>query len=153
MTAKVIVGMRPEHLPAAGNRRTGPPLAGEVDLVEALGSELEVHFNLDAVRAVAEGAPTEDAEAAVINGEDVAGSPPDTGQGRRQDHLCRPGRGHAVLRPGFGGGHLELADGHDSGGQPVVARRGALPICSEHSVIGMPGMRNGENMLVRAVGE
>jgi multiple sugar transport system ATP-binding protein len=75
---KVIVGMRPEHLPAAGNRRTGPPLVGEVDLVEALGSELEVHFTLDAVQAVAEGAATEDAEAAVINGEDVPRVAPQT---------------------------------------------------------------------------
>ena len=75
---KVIVGMRPEHLPAAGNGRTGPPLAGEVDLVEALGSELEVHFTLDAVHAVAEGAATEDAEAAMINGEGVPRVAPQT---------------------------------------------------------------------------
>src|SRR5579863_3489849 len=41
---KVVVGLRPEHLPAAvngtpGNGTAGPTLAGLVDLVEALGSE------------------------------------------------------------------------------------------------------------------
>jgi multiple sugar transport system ATP-binding protein len=57
----VVVGMRPEHLPAAGDGRTGPILAGDVDLVEALGSELVVHFTLDANRVQAEGAAEEDA--------------------------------------------------------------------------------------------
>ena len=50
----------------------------EVDLVEALSSELEVHFTLDAVQVVAEGAATEDAEAAVIKGEGMPRVAPQT---------------------------------------------------------------------------
>jgi multiple sugar transport system ATP-binding protein len=49
----VVVGIRPESLPAA-NGSEGPGLAAQVDLVEALGSELQVHFSLDAKRVLAE---------------------------------------------------------------------------------------------------
>jgi multiple sugar transport system ATP-binding protein len=49
----VIVGIRPENLPAA-NGPAGPALAAQVELVEALGSELQVHFSLDAKRVLAE---------------------------------------------------------------------------------------------------
>jgi len=56
---EVVVGLRPEHLPAAGSGG-GPCLEGEVDLVEALGSELLVHFSIDAERVVAEGANEEE---------------------------------------------------------------------------------------------
>ena len=52
----VVVGLRPEHLPAEAPDSTGPKLVGEVDLVEALGSELVVHFTIDANRVLAEGA-------------------------------------------------------------------------------------------------
>jgi multiple sugar transport system ATP-binding protein len=75
---KVVVGLRPEHLPVAG--ATGPSVIGTVDLIEALGSELMVHFTTDARRVRAEGAldPTEQA------GEGVArvapGSPVTVGQ-------------------------------------------------------------------------
>jgi multiple sugar transport system ATP-binding protein len=69
---KIIVGLRPEHLPAAGNGATGPHLTGNVDLVEALGSELMVHFTIDARRIRAEGASSEDQEAVVEAGEGVA---------------------------------------------------------------------------------
>ena len=74
----VIVGLRPEHLPAAGHGATGPELAGEVDLVEALGSELVLHFTIDAKRVQAEGAASADAEAATISGEGVARVDPKT---------------------------------------------------------------------------
>src|SRR5580692_5160988 len=47
---KVVLGVRPEHLPAAHDGVTGPTLVGNVDLVEALGSELVVHFTIDAPR-------------------------------------------------------------------------------------------------------
>lgn len=76
----VVVGLRPEHLPAAANGATGPTLTGTVDLIEALCSELVVHFTTDARRVRAEGAmdPTEQA------GEGVArvdpGSPVTVGQ-------------------------------------------------------------------------
>jgi multiple sugar transport system ATP-binding protein len=68
----VVVGLRPEHLPAEAPDSTGPKLAGDVDLVEALGSELVVHFTIDAHRVLAEGAMDKDEAAAVRSGEGVA---------------------------------------------------------------------------------
>jgi multiple sugar transport system ATP-binding protein len=63
----VIVGIRPDHLSDAALRDRDPggaTLEGEVRLVEALGSELMVHFQIEAARV-----RSEDAAAA---GEDVA---------------------------------------------------------------------------------
>ena len=68
----VVVGMRPEHLPAAKPGDTGPTLVGKVDLIEALGSELVVHFTIDANRVIAEGAVDKDEAEAVGEGEGVA---------------------------------------------------------------------------------
>jgi multiple sugar transport system ATP-binding protein len=68
----VVVGLRPEHLPAEAPDSTGPKLVGEVELVEALGSELVVHFTIDAHRVLAEGAVDKDEAAAVKSGEGVA---------------------------------------------------------------------------------
>jgi multiple sugar transport system ATP-binding protein len=68
----VVVGLRPEHLPAEAPDSSGPKLVGEVDLVEALGSELVVHFAIDAHRVMAEGAVDKDEAAAVKSGEGVA---------------------------------------------------------------------------------
>jgi multiple sugar transport system ATP-binding protein len=68
----VVVGMRPEHLRAASPEITGPKLVGEVELVEALGSELVVHFTIDAHRVIAEGALDKDEAAAMQSGEGVA---------------------------------------------------------------------------------
>ncbi len=48
---KVVVGLRPEHLAdaaLASDGGNGAWLEGDVDLVESLGSELLVHFRLDA---------------------------------------------------------------------------------------------------------
>jgi multiple sugar transport system ATP-binding protein len=74
---KIIVGVRPEHLPAAnGNAAAAESaesaLVGNVDLVEALGSELMVHFTIDARTVVAEGAASDDADATARAGEGVA---------------------------------------------------------------------------------
>jgi multiple sugar transport system ATP-binding protein len=69
---KVILGLRPEHLPTAGTGASGPTLVGTVDLVEALGSELVVHFTIDARRVRAEGATSEDEDATAQSGEGVA---------------------------------------------------------------------------------
>jgi multiple sugar transport system ATP-binding protein len=69
---KVILGLRPEHLPAAGNGTVGPALVGTVDLVEALGSELLVHFTIDARRVRAEDATSDDEDATAESGEGVA---------------------------------------------------------------------------------
>ena len=67
----VVVGIRPEHLPVA-NGAPGPTMAGDVDLVEALGSELMVHFTIDARRVRAEGTTSADEEAITESGEGVA---------------------------------------------------------------------------------
>jgi multiple sugar transport system ATP-binding protein len=68
----VTVGLRPENLPAEAPDKTGPKLVGEVNLVEALGSELQVHFTIDADRVLAEGAVDSDEAAAIGRGEGVA---------------------------------------------------------------------------------
>ncbi len=56
----VVIGMRPEHLPA-GDDHSEAPLVADVELVEALGSELQVHFSIDAKRVRGEG-PSEEEE-------------------------------------------------------------------------------------------
>ncbi len=53
---ELAVGLRPEHLPIPLDGETGPTMEGDVGLVEALGSELLVHFRIDAKQVVAEGA-------------------------------------------------------------------------------------------------
>jgi multiple sugar transport system ATP-binding protein len=50
----VVVGVRPEHLSDAalsGAPESGTSLVVDVELIEALGNELQVHFLIDAVRA------------------------------------------------------------------------------------------------------
>jgi multiple sugar transport system ATP-binding protein len=74
----VVIGMRPEHLPTVVPGGRGATLGADVDLVEALGSELVVHFTIDAKRVLAEGAHSADAEAATISGEGVARIDPRT---------------------------------------------------------------------------
>jgi multiple sugar transport system ATP-binding protein len=66
----VIIGIRPESLPAA-NGGASAPLSADVTLVEALGSELQVHFTIDAKRVLAEG-PSEEEEAMTSSGAGVA---------------------------------------------------------------------------------
>ena len=70
--------MRPEHLPATMPDYTGPKLVGDVDLVELLGSELVVHFTIDANRVLAEGAVDHDEATAIKHGEGVARVAPNT---------------------------------------------------------------------------
>ena len=74
----VVAGIRPEHLPAADDGQAGPTLARDVDLVEALGSELMVHFTIDARRVRADGAADPDTEAVTEAGEGVARVNPST---------------------------------------------------------------------------
>ena len=50
----VVIGIRPEHLTPAESQ-SGAVLDSKIDLVEALGSELHVHFAIDATRIQAEG--------------------------------------------------------------------------------------------------
>ena len=73
---KLVAGLRPEHLPAESADSTGPKLVGEVELVEALGSEQVVHFTIDANRVLAEGAVDKDEAAAVKPGREWPGWPP-----------------------------------------------------------------------------
>ena len=75
---KVVLGVRPEHLPAATPGSTGPHLVGNVDLIEALGSELVIHFTIDAPRVQPEGATSADEDATAKAGEGVARVAPDT---------------------------------------------------------------------------
>jgi multiple sugar transport system ATP-binding protein len=62
----VILGIRPEDLLVEGDSipttSDYSPLEGDIELVEALGSELLVHFTTDAHRVEAEGAQEADAE-------------------------------------------------------------------------------------------
>jgi multiple sugar transport system ATP-binding protein len=46
---RLVLGLRPEHLSTAVNDQR-PVLQGDVELVEALGSDLLVHFSIDATR-------------------------------------------------------------------------------------------------------
>ena len=50
----VVIGIRPEHLTLAESH-SGAVLDSKIDLVEALGSELHVHFAIDATRNTAGG--------------------------------------------------------------------------------------------------
>ena len=68
----VVLGVRPEHLSAASGAQAGPVLAADIELVEALGSELVVHFTIDARRVRPEGATDADTEAITEAGEGVA---------------------------------------------------------------------------------
>jgi multiple sugar transport system ATP-binding protein len=68
---QIVAGLRPEHLPFAEAGAVGQIIEGDVDLVEALGSELLVHFSIDAVRVTAEGVQEEDEQMA-SGGEGVA---------------------------------------------------------------------------------
>ena len=108
---KLVVGLRPEHLPAESADSTGPKLVGDVELIEALGSEQVVHFTIDANRVLAEGAVDKDEAAAVKHGEGVARvaakTPVKVG---RQADLRREHRRHEVLRR------------RDRGGYPRVTR-------------------------------
>ncbi len=75
---KVVLGVRPEHLPAAHDGLAGPRLVGTVDLIEALGSELVVHFTIDAPVVRPEGAASDEADATAKAGEGVARVDPTT---------------------------------------------------------------------------
>jgi len=98
----VILGIRPENLSAAGDAG-GPGLRVEVQLVEALGSELQVHFSLDAKRVVPESG---EAEELMTSGAGVARVAPHTsaqagdsmrlGVGVNALHFFDPATGRAI---------------------------------------------------------
>jgi multiple sugar transport system ATP-binding protein len=64
----IVVGIRPEHLPLRDSEQPGwAPFEGDVDLVEALGAELLVHFTTDA-RAIEVGGTKDDEAEALSEG-------------------------------------------------------------------------------------
>ena len=72
----VVVGLRAEDLPILEGEESGATLRARVEAIEALGSELLVHFSLDATRVSGEGRDDQDADLTVaaidIVGEGVA---------------------------------------------------------------------------------
>ena len=80
---RVVIGLRPEHLQAVADAVPGSTIEADVDLVEALGNELQVHFTIDARKVVAGGASEEPdqaqvSEVVVESGEGVARVDPRT---------------------------------------------------------------------------
>src|SRR5580658_2390093 len=61
---RIVLGIRPEDLPMAAADGSGAvgssTLDGDVELVEALGSDLLIHFSIDAQRVEVEGAMEDD---------------------------------------------------------------------------------------------
>ena len=53
----LVIGIRPEDLSIGTSDASKASIAGEVELVEALGSELLIHFQTDALMVRAEGGP------------------------------------------------------------------------------------------------
>lgn len=75
---RVTMGMRPEALQVSATNSGDQLLRTDVDLVEALGNELLVHFNIDANRIVAEKQNSGE-EALANRGEGIARVDPRTG--------------------------------------------------------------------------
>ena len=100
----VILGIRPEDLEDAalvGDAPTGHRLKGKVELTEALGSEIMVHFSTDAKQAMTD---------------DVLELAEDTGDDRVQQQVDADGEQRATLVGRFGarsrvrtGGDVEVA--------------------------------------------
>ncbi len=83
---KVVVGIRPEHLSDAAlapSPGPGTTLYADVELIEALGHELEVHFLIDATRARSEEA------AAAQETADLGGAPALTMAGAKSEGVAR----------------------------------------------------------------
>jgi multiple sugar transport system ATP-binding protein len=69
----VVLGIRPEDLPLASEATTTGVLEAQVESLEALGSEILVHFTIDAERVEAEGTREPDAEGLSIGGAPFGG--------------------------------------------------------------------------------
>ena len=139
---RVVLGVRPEHLPAAHDGATGPTLVGNVDLIEALGSELVVHFTIDAPRVQPEGATTDGRGRYREGGRGRGpGRSDHQGQGGRADHVRRQHRGHAVLRHGDTTGDLG-PDGSRPATPPTAAAvpQVVVPEAGVRSAVGGSGI-------------
>jgi multiple sugar transport system ATP-binding protein len=82
----VVIGVRPEDLNVASPEGSDVVLVGDVELVEALGAELLVHFSLDAPIVSADGPRVNVAEA----------SSDDDEPGRQVDCVARVEPRHVV---------------------------------------------------------
>ena len=78
---KLVVGIRPEHL-AVGIADARPRLAADVELVEALGNELLVHFDIDAAKVGDEGDSAAVEDPAVLASGEIASKTRSTGVAR-----------------------------------------------------------------------
>jgi multiple sugar transport system ATP-binding protein len=82
---KVVVGIRPEHFEDAAlvpEPHPGATMTADVELVEALGNEIQVHFLVDATHAQSE-------EAAVATGADELGGTNLIGGGSKSEGVAR----------------------------------------------------------------
>jgi multiple sugar transport system ATP-binding protein len=71
----LVIGIRPEDLSIGPTDPQEASISGKVELVEALGSELLIHFHTDALMVRAEGGPavsTTDADGSAGDDEDVS---------------------------------------------------------------------------------
>jgi multiple sugar transport system ATP-binding protein len=127
---KIVVGLRAEDLPiATGEQKSDATLVARVEEVEALGSELLVHFSLDATRITGEAQgldETEELEATAIDvvGEGVARVEP-----RAEVHVGRDAS-FAVYTERMYFFDADTRDaivssGRESGNAPLAMRRDA----------------------------
>jgi multiple sugar transport system ATP-binding protein len=71
---KIVMGLRAEDLPiATGEQKSDATLVARVEEVEALGSELLVHFSLDATRVTGEAQGIDESEELEVAAIDVVG--------------------------------------------------------------------------------
>ncbi len=118
----VVLGVRPEHLSDAALAGTaaepGTTLVVDVELIEALGNELQVHFLIDAVRAESQETKAATETEELVGLPIQAGGTKTTGVARVSPRsalhagtTCHPARRHRpapLFRPRHGVGHLEL---------------------------------------------
>jgi multiple sugar transport system ATP-binding protein len=72
---KIVMGLRAEDLPiATGEQKSDATLVARVEEVEALGSELLVHFSLDATRVTGEAQGIDESEELEVAAIDVVGA-------------------------------------------------------------------------------
>jgi multiple sugar transport system ATP-binding protein len=87
---KVVVGIRAEDLPVAtGEQKSDANLVARVEEVEALGSELLVHFSLDATRVTGEAQGLDETEELEVAAIDVVGEGVARVEPRAEVHVGR----------------------------------------------------------------
>ena len=133
----MVLGIRPEHFTDAAlapPTAPGTTLNADVELIEALGNELQVHFLIDATRvrsedaqAAAETRELEGLQTLQTGGGEGSrrrpGLAPQRAQGRLTCHLRRRHRAAQLLRLRERVGHLGLTAW--PGGRQLAALSGA----------------------------